>query len=119
MYDPHIHLHSILFDFHHADLWWSLQLLADRLGAKLFRPYSMEWYNEGYYKLYGDLRRKDPTRWIAKQYLVDTIFRGYSRWGTYGDVGRETYNGCEDYPQFNLLTLLPNCAKQSGPMSRK
>jgi hypothetical protein len=92
---------NILVDFHHADLWWSLQLLANRLGATLYRPYGMEWYDQGYFKLYGDLRRKDPERWIAKQYLVDTLF-------SYADnykIGRETYNGCKDYPLFNTLTL--------------
>lgn|SRR3990167_4789250 len=92
---------NILADFHHADLWWSLQLLADRLGATLYRPYGMEWYDQGYLKLYGDLRRKDPRRWIAKQYLEDTIFDYNGIWG----IGRETYNGCKDYPAFKLLDL--------------
>lgn len=92
---------NILADFHHADLWWSLQLLADRLGATLYRPYGMEWFDQGYFKLYGNLRTKDPERWIAKQYLWDTIF---DLPGTYTvGVGRETYNGCTDYPKFNLL----------------
>lgn len=92
---------NILADFHHADLWWSLQLLADRLGATLYRPAGMAWYDQGYFKLYGNLRAKDPERWIAKQYLEDTIFSlsGTSIVG----IGRETYNGCEDYPKFNLL----------------
>ncbi len=61
----------------------------------------MEWYDEGYLKLYGDLRRKDPYRFLAKQYLVDTLF-DYA--GPY-KIGRETYNGCTDYPLFNTLTL--------------
>lgn len=92
---------QILADFHHSDLFWSLQLLANRLGATLYRPYGMEWYDEGYFKLYGDLRRKDPYRWIAKQYLVDTLFdyAGPTK------IGRETYNGCKNYPFFNTLTL--------------
>ena len=92
---------NILVEFHHADLWWSLQLLADRLGAKLYRPYGMEWYDEGYFKLYGDLRRKDPIRYLAKQYLVDAIFDFNGQTG----IGRETNHGCRDYPMFNLLTL--------------
>jgi hypothetical protein len=107
---------KILCDLHHADLWWSLQLLANRLGATLFRPYGMEWYDHGYYKIYGDLRRKDPYRYLAKQYLEDTIF-DYDGVGTTVNlktekilrggtgIGRETYNGCKDYPKFNLLTL--------------
>lgn len=97
---------NILADFHHADLWWSLQLLADRLGATLYRPYGMEWYDQGYYKLYGNLRAKDPERWIAKQYLVDTIFPLFTSFTTSSfGIGRETYNGCLDYPEFRLLTL--------------
>lgn len=113
---------NILAEFHHADLWWSLQLLADRLGATLYRPYGMEWYDQGYFKLYGNLRAKDPERWIAKQYLEDTLFdhetlRAYwedisgvhdstlGPWNNRIKIGRETYNGCEDYPTFNTLTL--------------
>lgn len=80
-------------------MWWSLQLLVDRLGGTLYRPVSMEWFDEGYYKLYGNLKAKDPDRWIAKQYLVDTIFtKDYSH-----GIGRETYNGCLNYPKFNLM----------------
>lgn len=92
---------NILADFHHADLWWSLQLLANRLGATLYRPYGLSWYDQGYFKLYRNLRAKDPERWIAKQYLVDTLF---DHAGPYRG-GREQYNGCQDYPWFNCLTL--------------
>ena len=92
---------NILADFHHADLWWSLDLLSKRLGATLYRPYGMDWYDKGYFKLYGDLRRKDPYRYLAQQYLTDTIYNKVSHVG----VGRETKAGCLDYPKFNLLTL--------------
>lgn len=61
----------------------------------------MEWYDQGYYKIYGDLRRKDPYRYLAQQYLVDTIYNYDGHTG----IGRETYAGCVDYPHFNLLTL--------------
>lgn len=61
----------------------------------------MEWYTEGYFRMYGDLRRQDPYRYLAKQYLVD-IFYDYD--GNTA-VGRETYGGCVDFPRFNLLTL--------------
>lgn len=64
----------------------------------------MEWYEEGYFKLYGDLRKKDPEKWIAKQYLVDTIFDMPKLTPRTG-FGRESYNGCLDYPLFNLLIL--------------
>lgn len=87
---------NILADRHQADLWWSLQLLADRLGAKLYCPYGMAWYDEGYYKLYEHPRKNNPARWLAKQYLEDVF---------YGDKALETINGCLDYPRMNLLTL--------------
>lgn len=96
---------NILADFHHADLWWSLQLLADRLGATLYRPYGMEWFDQGYFKLYGNLRAKDPERWIAKQYLEDTLFEIIHSSHQSQMLGRETYNYCPDYPLFNVLTL--------------
>lgn len=92
---------NILADRHHSDLFWSLQLLVNRLGAKLYTPYQMEWHDKGFFRMYGDLRRKDPERFLAKQYLVDTIF-DYD--GSMG-ISRETYNGCTDYPRLNLLTL--------------
>lgn len=98
---------NILADFHHSDLFWSLYLLSNRLGVTLYRPYGMDWYDQGYYKLYGNLRARDPERWIAKQYLVDTLFNVSERIEDFGSRGwgRESYNGCEDYPAFNLLTL--------------
>ena len=65
---------QILTDRHHADLAWSLILLANRLNAKIFFPYGLEWYDKGYFKMYGDLRRRDPYKFLAKQYLIDTIF---------------------------------------------
>lgn len=74
----------------------------------------MDWYDQGYYKLYGNLKAKDPDRWIAKQYLEDTVFDvtpELNRLITTG-IGRETYNGCQDYPKFNLLTL--NQAKHTN-----
>ena len=61
----------------------------------------MEWFDEGYYRIYGDLRRKDPERYLAHQYLVDTIYDYDGKTG----IGRETYEGCIDYPRLNLLTL--------------
>ncbi len=93
---------NVLADFHHADLWWSLHILFEkRLGWKLYRPYGMEWYDQGYFHLYGDLRKKDPNRTLAKQYLLDTIFDFDGERG----CGRETYYGCQDFPRFRLLTL--------------
>lgn len=56
----------VLADFHHHDLWESLELLfTDRLGWELYRPIGMEWFTEGYWnherKWHGDA--------IARQYL--------------------------------------------------
>ena len=93
---------AVLADRHHADLWWSLSLLFEkRLGWKLWCPYGMNWYDKGYFRFYGDLRKEDPYRFIAKQYLEDTIFKRPN-----GEmVLRETYEGCLDYPKPNLLTF--------------
>ena len=87
---------NILSDHHHADLGWSLHLLAKRLNAKLYWPYGMDWYDKGYWKLYGDLSKKDPYKFLAKQYLEDLYYDGYTQ---------ETYCGCLDYPKPNLLTF--------------
>jgi len=55
----------VLLDFHHHDLWESMQLLCDRLGWSLVRPIGMDWFDEGYWnherKWHGDA--------IARQYL--------------------------------------------------
>lgn len=61
----------------------------------------MDWFDKGYYCLYGDLRRKEPYRYLAQQYLVDTY---YDYDGKTANT-RETYQGCVDYPRLNLLTL--------------
>lgn len=95
---------NVLCDFHHADLWWSLTLLFEkRFKYKLWRPYGMEWYDSKYYRIYGDLRKRDPYRWLAKQYLVDTIY-DYNP-STKTGIGKEAVAGCADYPKFNLLTF--------------
>ena len=56
---------KILADYHHHDLWESLELLATRLGWELYRPIGMDWFTEGYWnherKWHGDA--------IARQYL--------------------------------------------------
>lgn len=57
-----------LVDFHHADLFHSLQLLLeDRLGIEVYRPVGIEWSDRGYWAFgastYGDDR-------LAQQFLV-------------------------------------------------
>lgn len=55
----------VLVDYHHHDLWESLELLAARLGWTLYRPIGMDWFEQGYWnherKFWGDA--------IARQYL--------------------------------------------------
>jgi hypothetical protein len=57
---------KVLADFHHHDLWESLELLCARLGWTLYRPMGMPWYDEGYWNFerafHGDV--------VAKQYLM-------------------------------------------------
>lgn len=66
---------KILADYHHADLWESLELLADRFGWELYRPIGMEWFDEWYWNFerawHGDA--------VAKQYL--------SHWDSDRDAG--------------------------------
>lgn len=84
----------VLADYHHHDLWESLELLCARLGWDLYRPIGMEWFDQGYWnherKWHGDA--------IARQYLEP--------WGTdtqaiFGslrfDVGHDRWQ--------NLVTL--------------
>lgn len=56
---------KILVDYHHHDLWESLELLCERLGWTLYRPMGMEWFHEGYWNFerlwHGDA--------VARQYL--------------------------------------------------
>ena len=62
----------LLADYHHHDLWESLELLCARLGWMLLRPIGMEWFDEGYWnferynaEMFG--RTEDA---VAKQYLM-------------------------------------------------
>ena len=56
---------KVLADYHHHDLWESLELLCDRLGWTLYRPIGMDWFTENYWvherAWHGDA--------IARQYL--------------------------------------------------
>ena len=57
---------KVLCDYHHHDLWESLELLAARLGWTLYRPIGMDWFDQGYWNFerawHGDK--------VAKQYLT-------------------------------------------------
>lgn len=53
----------VLADYHHGDLFHSLQLLFEkRLGWRLYRPVAMEWYHEGFWNVYPHID-------TARQYL--------------------------------------------------
>jgi glycosyltransferase involved in cell wall biosynthesis len=56
---------KVLLDYHHHDLWESMELLCERLGWTLLRPIGMEWFDEGYWNFerawHGDR--------VARQYL--------------------------------------------------
>jgi hypothetical protein len=71
----------VLADYHHHDLWESLELLFNRLGWDLYRPIGMEWFEQGYWnherKWHGDA--------IARQYL--------ERWGSDTDTRLDRSHG--------------------------
>jgi hypothetical protein len=49
---------NVFADFHHEDLLYSLYLLFEiRLGWKLYRPYGMEWFSSGDWKLESESER--------------------------------------------------------------
>jgi hypothetical protein len=54
---------KVLADFHHQDLYYSLQLLFEkRLGWELYHPIGLDWYHEKYWNVY-------PHPATAEQYL--------------------------------------------------
>lgn len=56
---------KVLADFHHHDLWESLELLCERLGWTLYRPMGMEWFHEAYW----NFERQWHGDTVARQYL--------------------------------------------------
>ena len=57
---------KVLADRHHAGLFYSLQLLGDRLGWEVYTPIGREWWDEGIWQFgraYGDER-------LVAQYLI-------------------------------------------------
>ena len=87
---------KVLVNRHHADLHWSFQLLADRLGWTLYIPFGMEWFEEGYFKMHEHPDKREPARYMAKWFLVDDIF---------GNRAKHTMKGCRDYPILRPLPL--------------
>ena len=73
---------KILADFHHGDLFYSLQLLFEkRLGYELYRPVGLEWYHQKYWNVFDH-----PD--TAQQYLGLNI-------GDEFEKIRERYPGCQ------------------------
>ena len=63
---------KVLLDYHHHDLWESMELLCARLGWDLFRPMGMDWWDEGYWNLeraYRTAHNMQPVDAVARQYL--------------------------------------------------
>jgi hypothetical protein len=83
---------TLLADYHHHDLWESLELLCERLGWTLYRPMGMEWYDAEYWNFerawHGDA--------VAKQYLEP--------WGSDDVEPRRRYDHSHHRWQ-NLITL--------------
>ena len=90
---------KVLADYHHHDLWESLELLFARFGWTLYRPIGMEWFEQGYWnherKWHGDA--------IARQYLepwgsdalgmrFDQRFGGNRHWSPRVGLVHETAN---------------------------
>ena len=74
---------KVLLDFHHHDLWESMELLAERLGWTLYRPIGMDWFDEGYW----NHERKHHGDAVARQYLdpwgsegTQRLDRSHGRW---------------------------------------
>jgi hypothetical protein len=54
---------KVFCDLHHEDLFYSLQLLFEkRMGAEVYRPIGLEWYEQKYWAIYPHIS-------TAKQYL--------------------------------------------------
>lgn len=73
---------KVFCDLHHHDLYYSLQLLFEkRLGAEMYRPIGMEWYEQGFWAVYPhpDTARQflgldhaiDPPKDVHGNYLSD------------------------------------------------
>ena len=56
---------KVLADYHHHDLWESLELLCVRLGWTLYRPIGMDWFDSGYW----NFERAWHEDRVAHQYL--------------------------------------------------
>jgi hypothetical protein len=95
---------KVLIDRHHAGLFYSLQLLGDRLGWDVYTPVGFEWWDEDYWTFgrdaYGDARLRD-------QYL-DVEDAAWSRWRQAGTPWAFGADGLwrqrdRDYPDRDII----------------
>lgn len=55
---------KVLCDYHHGDLYYSLQLLFEkRLGFEMYRPIGLDWYHQGFWDVFPHID-------TANQYLA-------------------------------------------------
>lgn len=81
---------KLFADYHHHDLWESLELLCERLGWELYRPIGLDWFDAEYW----NFERKWHGDAVARQYLEP--------WGS--DENGLRYDKSHDRYQ-RLLTL--------------
>lgn len=103
---------NILADYHHTDLFHSLQLLFEkRLGYQLFRPIGIDWWENGYWKI-NDIEA------TAKQYLevgnqpqdgTQPLNSGIGLhtggWYSFYDIHNNTYNRALNFDQFKRMDI--------------
>jgi hypothetical protein len=76
---------KVLLDFHHHDLWESMELLATRLGWTLYRPIGLDWFEQGYWnherKWHGDAIAKQYLEPWGSDWFVPNVATGGDLWG--------------------------------------
>lgn len=61
---------KILADLHHEDLFRSFQLLGNRLGAEVYRPAGMDWFNQGIWRI-------AESKQVASQFLGEGAYPNF------------------------------------------
>lgn len=92
----------VLADRHHAGLFYSLQLLGDRLGWDVYTPVGYDWWDEGYWRfgeVYGDRR-------LADQYLAPDEWQR--------DLDGIYWTSDPEFPARTILGVSLNTAETMG-----
>lgn len=67
----------VLADLHHAELYYSLQLLFEkRLGWELYRPIGIDWYEQGYWHVFPHLNTANQFLGLNQAIEIPKDFRG-------------------------------------------